>query len=230
VGPARGYAGLVSSLLTGPDILRLGIMDYREAWDVQRRLHDEVVDGTRGDTVLLLEHPSVYTAGKRTEPMDRPTDGTPVVDVDRGGKITWHGPGQLVGYPILDLNPNRRDVRRYVNNLEEVMIRVAAHYGLRAGRIQGLNGTWVGDRKLGAVGVRIQRWITLHGFALNVSTELSAFDLIVPCGIKDKRVTSLQQELGKDPGLDDVMTVATQAFAEVFAAEPELREALPALD
>jgi len=215
---------------------RLGRIEYAAAFALQERLVAARATQQIPDTLLLLEHDPVITLGRGAKHAHvlatrelLAAQGVALHETGRGGDVTYHGPGQLVGYPIVDLNPDRRDVRRYVHNLEEVMIRIAAHYGLDAGRINGLNGTWIEDRKLGAVGVRIQRWITLHGFALNVSTELSAFDLIVPCGIKDKRVTSLQQELGRDPGLDEVMTVATNAFAEVFAAEPDLQAALPAL-
>jgi lipoyl(octanoyl) transferase len=215
---------------------RLGRIEYAAAFALQERLVAARGQQRIPDTLLLLEHDPVITLGRGAKHANvlasrelLAAQGVALHETGRGGDVTYHGPGQLVGYPILDLNPDRRDVRRYVRNLEEVMIRIAAHYGLLAGRVDGLNGTWIEDRKLGAVGVRIQRWITLHGFALNVSTELSAFDLIVPCGIKDKRVTSLQQEIGRDPGLDEVMTVATTAFAEVFSAEPELQDALPAL-
>ena len=161
---------MTSTVLT---VLRPGLVDYLEAWEEQKRLHEGVVAGTQPDTVLLLEHPSVFTAGKRTEPADRPFDGTPVVDVDRGGRITWHGPGQIVGYPILELAPDRRDVHRYVRDLEEVMIRACADFGLSARRMEGLTGAWLGDEKVGAIGVRIARWVTSHGFALNVATDLA---------------------------------------------------------
>lgn len=188
------------------------------------------------DTLLLLEHDPVLTlgrAGKREhvlasrELLD--AQGVEIFETGRGGDVTYHGPGQLVGYPIIDLSPDRRDVRRYVSELEEVMIRMAAAYGLQAGRIAGLNGTWIEDRKIGAVGVRIQRWITMHGFAFNVATRLQAFELIVPCGIADKRVTSLTHELSRDVALDDVQTLAARIFGEVFECEPRLVTELPDL-
>ena len=215
-------------------VYRLGRIEYGAAFALQERLVAARAKQEIPDTLLLLEHDPVITLGRGAKQANvlasrelLAAQGVALHETGRGGDVTYHGPGQLVGYPILDLNPDRRDVRRYVQNLEEVMIRIAARYGLTAGRVPGLNGTWIDDRKLGAVGVRIQRWITLHGFALNVSTNLSAFDLIVPCGIKDKRVTSLEQELGKAPSMDEVMTAATAAFADVFAAEPEEYDGSP---
>ena len=205
---------------------RLGRIGYAAALALQERLVGERQRQEIPDTLLLLEHDPVITLGRgakhehvlATRPMLQ-AQGVELFETGRGGDVTYHGPGQLVCYPILDLNPDRRDVRRYVRNLEEVMIRIAGAYGVEANRIDGLNGAWVQNRKIGAVGVRIQRWITLHGFALNVSTALSAFDLIVPCGIKDKQVTSLERELGTPPTMADVMTAATSVFAEVFEAE-----------
>ena len=195
-------------------VLRPGLVDYREAWDVQRRLHAAVVAGERPDTVLLLEHPSVYTAGRRTEPADRPFDGTPVVEVDRGGKITWHGPGQLVGYPILRL-PDPIDVVAYVRRTEQLLIDVCAEFGVHAERseIAGRSGAWVPadergpDRKIAAIGIRVSRGVTQHGFALNGDCDLSAYDRFVPCGIRDAGVTSLSAELGRPVTLDDVLPV-----------------------
>jgi lipoyl(octanoyl) transferase len=181
-------------------------MDYREAWDVQRRLHDEVVAGTRGDTVLLLEHPSVYTAGKRTQPWDRPQDGTAVVETDRGGQITWHGPGQLVGYPVVRLPAEAgrpRDVVAYVRRMEQLLIDACAELGLATSRVKGRSGVWVPadrrgpERKVAAIGVRVARGVAMHGFALNCDCDLSYFDRIVPCGISDASVTSLTAELGR---------------------------------
>ena len=215
-------------------VYKLGRIEYGAAFALQERLVAARQEQRIGDTLLLLEHDPVITLGRGAKHEHvlasrelLALQGVALHETGRGGDVTYHGPGQLVGYPILDLNPDRRDVRRYVKNLEEVMIGIARHYGLRAGRVAGLNGTWIEDRKLGAVGVRIQRWVTLHGFALNVSTNLSAFDLIVPCGIKDKRVTSLEQELGTAPSLDAVMAVATDVFAEVFAAEVDVRSGIP---
>ncbi|MEJ3744117.1 lipoyl(octanoyl) transferase LipB [Actinomycetes bacterium KLBMP 9797] len=180
---------------------RLGLIDYLAAWDEQRRVHDLVASGDEPGTVLLLEHPSVYTAGKRTEPWDRPLDGTPVVDVDRGGKITWHGPGQLVGYPILRLS-EPVDVVAYVRRVEQLLIDVCAEFGLTAGRVEGRSGVWVPEddrgpaRKVAAIGIRVARGTTLHGFSLNCDCDLSAYDRIVPCGIADAGVTTISAELG----------------------------------
>jgi lipoyl(octanoyl) transferase len=193
-------------------VLRPGRVDYQEAWQEQRRLHEEVADGSRPPTVLLLEHPDVYTAGKRTEPWDRPTDGTPVIDVDRGGKITWHGPGQLVGYPILRL-PDPVDVVAYVRRVEAVLMAVCAAFGLTAGRVEGRSGVWVPaddrgpERKVAAIGIRVARGTTLHGFALNCDCDLSRFDRIVPCGIRDAGVTSLSVELGRPVTVAEVLPV-----------------------
>lgn len=215
---------------------RLGRIEYGAAFALQEQLVAARGKGLIADTLLLLEHDPVITLGRGAKKEHvvaskavLEMQGVALHETGRGGDVTYHGPGQLVGYPILDLNPDRRDVRKYVHNLEEVMIRVVGRYGLVAGRIAGLNGTWIEDRKIGAVGVRIQRWITLHGFALNVSTNLSAFDLIVPCGIKDKRVTSLREELGEEraPAMGEVERVAVEVFAEVFGAEPEVHDGAP---
>ncbi len=177
-------------------------VDYRLAWDLQRRVHEDVVSGAAPDTVLLLEHAAVYTAGKRTEPFERPLDGTPVVDVDRGGKITWHGPGQLVGYPICRL-PAPIDAVAHVRRLEEVMIRTCADLGVGVDRVAGRSGVWVRadergpDRKLGAIGVRISTMVTMHGFALNADCDLGWATTIIPCGIADAGVSTLSRELGR---------------------------------
>lgn len=190
----------------------VGVLDYLAAWDEQRRLHEAVAAGTEPNTVLLLEHPSVYTAGKRTEPWDRPTDGTPVVDVDRGGKITWHGPGQLVGYPILRL-PDPVDVVAYVRRVEQLLIDACDEVGLATTRIEGRSGVWVPAddrgpaRKVAAIGIRVARAVTLHGFALNCACDLSYFDRIIPCGIRDAGVTSLSAELGRPVTVADALPV-----------------------
>jgi lipoyl(octanoyl) transferase len=208
--PARDYAGGVTiSTLT---VLRPGLVDYVQAWDEQRRVHDAVVAGERPDTVLLLEHPSVFTAGKRTEPEDRPTDGSPVVDVDRGGKITWHGPGQLVGYPIIKL-PDPIDVVAYVRRTEQLLIDVCAELGVTTERIEGRSGAWVRatdggpDRKIAQIGIRVAQGVTQHGFAINCDCDLANFDRFVPCGIRDAAVTSLSAELGRPVTVADVMPV-----------------------
>ncbi|MET8084519.1 lipoyl(octanoyl) transferase LipB [Micromonospora sp. NPDC005237] len=202
----------MTTTTSGLTAVRAGLLDYQAAWDEQRRLHESVVAGERGDTVLLLEHPSVYTAGKRTEPWDRPMDGTPVVDVDRGGKITWHGPGQLVGYPILRL-PDPVDVVAYVRRTEELLIDVCGEFGLAAGRVEGRSGVWVPEddrgpaRKVAAIGIRVARGVTLHGFSINCDCDLTYFDRIVPCGIRDAGVTSLTAELGRPISVADVLPV-----------------------
>ncbi|KAB1906805.1 lipoyl(octanoyl) transferase LipB [Micromonospora sp. AMSO1212t] len=202
----------MSVTTSGLTAVRAGLLDYQAAWDEQRRLHEAVVAGEQGDTVLLLEHPSVYTAGKRTEPWDRPMDGTPVVDVDRGGKITWHGPGQLVGYPIVRLT-DPVDVVAYVRRTEQLLIDVCAEFGLAAGRVEGRSGVWVpeDDRgpacKVAAIGIRVARGVTLHGFSINCDCDLGFFDRIVPCGIRDAGVTSLTAELGQPISVADVLPV-----------------------
>jgi lipoyl(octanoyl) transferase len=193
-------------------VLRRGTVDYRAAWEEQRRLHAAVVAGERPDTVLLLEHPSVYTAGKRTEPLDRPMDGTPVVDVDRGGKITWHGPGQLVGYPIVRL-PDPMDVVAYVRRTERLLSDVCAELGVAAARVRGRSGAWVladdrgPDRKVAAIGIRVARGVTQHGFAINCDCDLSCYDRFVPCGIRDAGVTSLSSEVGRPVPVAEVLPI-----------------------
>ncbi|TDC60315.1 lipoyl(octanoyl) transferase LipB [Micromonospora sp. KC207] len=202
----------MTATIPGLTAVRAGVLDYQAAWDEQRRLHESVVAGERGDTVLLLEHPSVYTAGKRTEPWDRPLDGTPVVDVDRGGKITWHGPGQLVGYPIVKL-PDPVDVVAYVRRTEQLLIDVCAEFGLAADRVDGRSGVWVPEddrgpaRKVAAIGIRVARGVTQHGFSINCDCDLAYFDRIVPCGIRDAGVTSLTAELGRPITVADVLPV-----------------------
>jgi lipoyl(octanoyl) transferase len=193
-------------------VVRAGVVDYHTAWTEQRRLHDAVVAGTEPDTVLLLEHPSVYTAGKRTNSWDRPVDGTPVVDVDRGGRITWHGPGQIVGYPIVKL-PDPIDVVAYVRRIEQMLIDVCAELGVATTRVDGRSGVWVPaddrgpERKVAAIGIRVARGVALHGFALNCDSDLRAFDKIVPCGIADAGVTSLSVELGRDVTVSEVLPI-----------------------
>jgi lipoyl(octanoyl) transferase len=185
-------------------------VEYNAGWDHQREVHAEVVSGAAPDTVLLLEHQAVYTAGKRTAPHERPFDGTPVVDVDRGGKITWHGPGQLVGYPIVRLG-DPVDVVAYVRRLEQVLIDVCADVGVTAGRVQGRSGVWIAadgrgrERKIAAIGIRVAQGVTMHGFALNCDCDLSAFTRIVPCGIPDADVTSLSAELDRDVTVAEVL-------------------------
>jgi lipoyl(octanoyl) transferase len=186
---------------------RHGLVDYQKAWDLQREIHTEVASGSRPNTLLLLEHPSVYTAGRRTEDAERPTDGTPVIDVDRGGRITWHGPGQLVGYPIVKLlKPT--ELVGFVREIEAALILVCADLSLTAIRIDGRSGVWIqdarGDRKIAAIGIRVAKGTTMHGFALNINPDLAAFRQIVPCGIADADVTSLEMELGRTITIDEV--------------------------
>jgi lipoyl(octanoyl) transferase len=211
---------------TGLELRRLDLgrelVDYESAWELQRRLHAERSAGEGTDTVLLLEHPPVFTAGKRTEPHERPVDGTPVIDVDRGGKITFHGPGQLVGYPILAL-PEHVYVVDYVRRLEEALIRACADLGLATGRVKGRSGVWLAaderrpERKLAALGVRVARKVTMHGFALNCDVDLSWYDVIVPCGIADAGVTSLSAELGRTVGVAEAADACAPHLRELFA-------------
>lgn len=206
---------------------RLGLVEYLPTWELQRRIATERAEGTGDDRLLLLEHPSVYTAGRRTEPGDRPVDGTPVIDVDRGGKITWHGPGQLVGYPIVKL-AEPIDVVRYVRLLEEALIAVCAVFGVEGGRVDGRSGVWLPangfrpERKIAAIGVRVQRGVTLHGFALNCNSRLTAFDTIVPCGIRDAGVTSLSAELGRDVAVADAIDVVEQKVVDALDGRLEV--------
>lgn len=196
-------------------------VDYQSAWDRQREVHAAVVAGEEPDTVLLLEHATVYTAGKRTEPHERPFDGTPVIDVDRGGKITWHGPGQLVGYPIVRL-ASPIDVVAHVRRLEDVMIRVCADLGVNAGRVVGRSGVWLvadesgPDRKIGAIGIRVSQSVTMHGFALNCDCDLSWAKVIVPCGIADAGVTSLSKELGRNVPVPEVLPYAEKHLSDIL--------------
>ena len=191
-------------------VVHAGLVPYEQAWARQREIHDAVAGGTAPDTVLLLEHPPVYTAGKRTEAHERPFDGTAVIDVDRGGKITWHGPGQLVGYPIVRL-PDPIDVVAYVRRIEGLLIEVCRELGVaEAGRVEGRSGVWLPasgrgpERKIAAIGIRVARGVTLHGFAINADPDLAWFDRIVPCGIPDAAVTSLSRELDRDVSVAEI--------------------------
>ena len=186
---------------------RHGLVDYQKAWDVQRTIHEEVASGSRPNTLLLLEHPSVYTAGRRTDVSERPSDGTPVIDVDRGGRITWHGPGQLVGYPIVKLH-KPTELVGFVREIESALIRVCEDLGIAALRVEGRSGVWIrdakGDRKIAAIGIRVAKGVSMHGFALNVNPDLAAFSQIVPCGIADADVTSLEVELARLITIEEV--------------------------
>jgi len=206
-------------------VRRLGTVGYPEALAMQRALVEERRADRVPDLLILLQHPAVITLGVkgdggRSNVMATPERlselGIAVEETGRGGDVTYHGPGQVVGYPIIDLRPDRQDVHRYVRDLEEVMIRTCADYGLEAGRIAGLTGTWIGAEKIGAIGVRISRWITSHGFAFNVSTRLDHFQLIVPCGISDRGVTSLERATGRSIGVEEVEDRITRHFGEVF--------------
>ena len=191
-------------------VSELGVVDYLSAWKLQKQIHQDVVNLQTENTLLLLEHPSVYTAGRRTEILDRPVDETPVIDVDRGGKITWHGPGQLVGYPIVKLK-NSTDVVGFVRELETALISVCAEFGIKADRYCERSGVWVrddkSDRKIAAIGLRVAKGVTMHGFALNVNPDLSAFEKIIPCGISGAKVTSLSAELGSEITINEVLPV-----------------------
>lgn len=217
-------------------IHRLGTVSYSDALDLQKRLVEQRKADDIPDQLLLLEHPPVITLGVKARddrshvvatPETLEAEGIEVFEAGRGGDVTYHGPGQLVGYPILDLKPDRCDVHRYVRDLEEVLIRTAAAFGISAGRSPGQSGAWVGDDKLAAIGVRIARWVTSHGFALNVTTNLSHFDLIVPCGITGKGVTSLDRLAGRAVSMAEAEDAVIHAFCAVFSRAPVSGEDVP---
>ncbi|MGZ4664563.1 MAG: lipoyl(octanoyl) transferase LipB [Frankiaceae bacterium] len=201
------------------DVEHVGLLPYEEAWALQRELAARRLANEIPDTLLLLEHPSVYTAGRRTGPAERPLDGTPVLDVDRGGKITWHGPGQLVGYPIVAL-PNPLDVVGHVRRIEAGLIDACAELGLATTRVPGRSGVWTGDgrRKVAAIGIRVSRGITQHGFALNCDADLSAFSRIIPCGITDAAVTSLTRELGHRVSVADAFPAVERCLVAALGS------------
>ena len=209
------------------DILTPGLaphfVPYQDGWDLQRSIHADVVAGIRPDTLILLEHEPVYTAGARTARHERPTDGTPVVDVDRGGKITWHGPGQLVGYPIVRL-AEPVDVVAHVRRIEHLLIEALGEHGVEGYRVEGRSGVWVrrplGEDKIAAIGVRVQRGVTMHGFALNCDNTLAGFRGIVPCGITDAGVTTISEVAGAEIAPRDVIETVSRVFADDFAAVP----------
>ena len=198
-------------------LARHGLVEYTKAWDAQRAIHQEVVDMIRPNTLLLLQHPSVYTAGRRTDESERPQDGTPVINVDRGGRITWHGPGQLVGYPIVRL-AKPTELVGFVREIESGLIAVCAELGIQAECSAGRSGVWIrddkGDRKIAAIGIRVAKGVTMHGFALNVSPDLSAFEQIIPCGIPDVGVTSIEKELGRLVSIDEVTPIVERHLFE----------------
>ena len=208
-------------------VRRLGLVPYADGLELQRRLVEDRKADRIPDTLLLLQHPHVLTVGVKKDgkqhilatPDRLSSLNVEVFETGRGGDVTYHGPGQLVGYPIINLDPDRRDVHKYVRDLEEVMIRVCAGYGLTAGRVKGFSGAWIGDEKIGAIGVRISRWITSHGFAFNVTTNIDFFNLIVPCGIADKGVTSLAAQLGQAPAMPEVEDRFVDQFLKVFDRE-----------
>lgn len=205
-------------------IQELGLVEYTVALENQRSIHSDVVSSQQPNTLLLLEHPSIYTAGKRTQDIEKPTDGTPVIDVDRGGKITWHGPGQLVGYPIVRLS-NPHELVGFVREIESGLINVCKEFGIATTRIAGRSGVWVidsrGERKIAAIGIRVASGVTMHGFAINVNPDLSHFSKIIPCGIVDADVTSISGEIGKEVTISDVIPVVknfiSQSLAKVSA-------------
>ncbi len=196
------------SLVDQTAVVHAGILDYQEAWQLQRDTVEAIIAGTTPNTLFLLQHPSVYTAGRMTKPEDRPLDGTPVIDVDRGGKITWHGLGQIVGYPIVKLK-NRSDVVGFVREVESALIEVCIEFGIPAERYCERSGVWIrdekGDRKIAAIGMRVAKGVTMHGFALNVNPELSSYDKIIPCGYSDTGVTSMAKELDRDISIEEVV-------------------------
>ena len=206
---------MVDYVVTG---LSANSVPYIEALELQRATHRAVVGGSVPDTVMFLEHPSVYTAGKRTEEHERPTDGTPVIDVDRGGKITWHGPGQLVGYPILHL-PEPVDVVSYVRRLEGILIAALARLGIDGDRVEGRSGVWLrGTDKIAAIGIRVAHGVTMHGFSLNCNNSFEPYDRIVACGLADAGVTSISHELGRDVTTAQVVPVVQAAFIDSMVA------------
>ena len=203
---------------------RQGLVDYQTALESQRRIHEEVAAGTRPNTLILLEHPSVYTAGRRTEAHERPIDGTPVIDVDRGGKITWHGEGQLVGYPIIRLK-NRNEVVGFVREIEAALIKVCEEFGIHGEQYCDRSGVWLrdekGDRKIAAIGIRVAKGVTMHGFALNVNPDMSGFNRIVPCGLSDTSVTSMAAELNRAISIDEVAPVVEKHLYEALSRVAE---------
>jgi len=199
---------------------RSGLVEYEAALDMQRSIHRDVVAAMRPNTLLLLEHPSVYTAGKRTTELERPTDGTPVINVDRGGKITWHGPGQIIGYPIVRL-AKPTELVGFVREIEVALIKVCADFNIQATQVTGRSGVWIsdarGERKIAAIGIRVASGVSMHGFALNVNPDLSGFNRIIPCGIDDATVTSLSAELSRDISVDDVIASVEKHLTDSLA-------------
>ena len=208
-------------------VIHSGLIDYEASWQMQREIHSEVAEGSRANTLILIEHPSVYAAGRRTDILERPKDGTPVIDVDRGGRITWHGPGQIVGYPIVRLE-KRNEVVGFVRTLEEGLIETLSEFGIHGISIAGKTGVWIKDerseRKISAIGVRVAKGVTMHGFALNVSPDLSKFESIIPCGMPEAETTSMAKELNRTISIAEVTPVLekhlVKALAKVSKLEP----------
>ena len=209
------------------EVIHSGLLDYEKSWQMQREIHQAVVDGAKSNTLILIEHPSVYTAGRRTDILERPQDGTPVIDVDRGGRITWHGPGQIVGYPIVRLE-KRNEVVGFVRNLEDALIATLAEFGIKGISIAGKTGVWIkdekGERKISAIGVRVAKGVTMHGFALNVCPDLTKFNAIIPCGMPEAETTSMQKELNRTisiaevtPALEKHMVIALARVSKLEA-------------
>jgi len=214
---------LQQSISRNLDYCDLGLIDYKKAWDLQNEIYNKRLGNEVSDTLLLLEHPHTYTLGKVAAQENLLINddqlklkGISVFEIDRGGDITYHGPGQIVGYPIINLSQWNEDTHKYLRGLEEVLIQTCSEYGLKSERNPKFTGVWLKDRKIAAIGIKVSRWITMHGFAFNVNTNLSYFDGIIPCGIKDKEVTSLSRELGKNIDLNDVKKIITEKFMEVF--------------
>lgn len=201
-------------------VIHSGLLDYEKSWQMQREIHASVAEGAASNTLILLEHPSVYTAGRRTDALERPQDGTPVIDVDRGGRITWHGPGQIVGYPIVLLE-KRNEVVGFVRNLESALIETLAEFGIQGISIPGKTGVWIkdeiGERKISAIGVRVAKGVTMHGFALNVSPDLTKFNSIIPCGMPEAETTSMEKELKRTISIAEVTPVLEKHMVEALA-------------
>ena len=206
-------------------VIHSGLVDYEKSWQTQREIHDLVVSGSQKNTLILIEHPSVYTAGRRTDILERPQDGTPVIDVDRGGRITWHGPGQIVGYPIVRLE-KRNEVVSFVRNLEEGLIATLSDFGINGISIAGKTGVWIQDeiseRKIAAIGVRVAKGVTMHGFALNVSPDLSKFNSIIPCGMPEAQTTSMEKELNRTITIAEVTPKLEKHMVEALARVSKL--------
>lgn len=206
--------------MSAGSVLDLGLVDYEAAWMRMKELRVERKHGRIPDTLLLLEHPPVYTVGVQGADGDDFPEGVPVFHVERGGKATYHGPGQQVGYPIVDLTPRGRDVRRFVHDLEEMVARAIAPFGVAGSRVEGKRGVWVGERKIASVGIAVEEWVTYHGFALNVSTDLSRFEVFHPCGFEGRIMTSLQKELGRPVSIAEVKPHVIRAWEDLFAPAP----------